>query len=47
VDTTVVETNIHYRMSSLKLVYSAGVNPARARVRGPVTWIVRRKETES
>ena len=47
VDTTVVETNIHYRMSSLMLVYSAGVNPARARVRGPVAWIVRRKETES
>jgi len=47
VDTTVVETNIHYRMSSLKLVFSAGVNPARARVRGPVAWIVRRKETES
>jgi IS5 family transposase len=47
VDTTVVETNIHYRMSSLKLVYSAGVSPARARVRGPVAWIVRRKETES
>jgi hypothetical protein len=47
VDTTVVETNIHYRMSSVKLVYSAGVNPARAIVRGPVAWIVRRKETES
>ena len=47
VDTTVVETNIHYRMSRVKLVYSAGVNPARARVRGPVAWIVRRKETES
>jgi IS5 family transposase len=47
VDTTVVETNIHYRMSSVKLVYSAGVNPARARVRGPVAWIVRRKETKS
>jgi transposase, IS5 family len=47
VDTTVVETNIHYRMSRLKLVYSAGVNPARARVRGSVAWIVRRKETES
>jgi IS5 family transposase len=46
-DTTVVETNIHYRMSSLKLAYSAGVSPARARVRGPVAWIVRRKETES
>ena len=46
-DTTCVKLNIHYRMSSLKLVYSAGVNPARARVRGPVTWIVRRKETES
>ena len=36
VDTTVVETNIHWRMSRVKLVYSAGVNPARARVRGPV-----------
>ena len=47
VDTTVVESNIHYRMSRVKLVYSAGVNPARARVRGPVAWIVRRKETES
>jgi hypothetical protein len=47
VDTTVVETNIHYRMSRLKLVYSAGVSPARATVRGPVAWIVRRKETES
>ena len=47
VDTTVVETNIHYRMSRVKLVYSAGVSPARARVRGPVAWIVRRKETES
>ena len=47
VDTTVVETNIHYRMSSVKLVYSAGVNTARAIVRGPVAWIVRRKETES
>src|SRR6266702_2819968 len=47
VDTTVVESNIHYRMSRIKLVYSAGVNPARARVRGPVAWIVRRKETES
>ena len=47
VDTTVVETNIHYRMSIVKLVYSAGVSPARARVRGPVAWIVRRKETES
>ena len=47
VDTTVVETNIHYRMSRVKLVYSAGVNPVRARVRGPVAWIVRRKETES
>jgi len=35
VDTTVVETNIHYRMSRVKLVYSAGVSPARARVRGP------------
>ena len=46
IDTTVVETNIHYRMSRVKLVYSAGVNPARARVRGPVAWIVRRKETE-
>lgn len=46
-DTTVVETSIHYRMSSLKLAYSAGVSPARARVRGPVAWIVRRKETES
>ena len=33
VDTTVVETNIHYRMSRVRLVYSAGVNPARARVR--------------
>jgi hypothetical protein len=47
VDTTVVETNIHFRMSRLKLVYSAGVSPARATVRGPVAWIVRRKETES
>jgi len=47
VDTTVVETHIHYRMSRVKLVYSAGVSPARARVRGPVAWIVRRKETES
>jgi transposase, IS5 family len=47
VDTTVVETNIHHRMSRVKLVYSAGVSPARARVRGPVAWIVRRKETES
>src|SRR5437899_2874022 len=47
VDTTVVESNIHYRMSRVKLVYSAGVSPARARVRGPVAWIVRRKETES
>jgi IS5 family transposase len=47
VDTTVVETNIHYRMSRVKLVYSAGVSPARAKVRGPVAWIVRRKETES
>jgi hypothetical protein len=47
VDTTVVETDIHYRMSRVKLVYSAGVSPARARVRGPVAWIVRRKETES
>jgi len=47
VDTTVVETNIHYRMSRVKLEYSAGVSPARARVRGPVAWIVRRKETES
>ena len=28
-------------------MYSAGVNPARAKVRGPVAWIVRRKETES
>ena len=28
VDTTVVETNIHYRMSRVKLVYSAGVSPA-------------------
>ena len=34
-------------MSRVKLVYSAGVSPARARVRGPVAWIVRRKETES
>jgi len=33
VDTTVVETNIHYRMSSQRLAYSAGVNPARAIVR--------------
>jgi len=47
VDTTVVETDVHYRMSRVKLVYSAGVSPARARVRGPVAWIVRRKETES
>jgi hypothetical protein len=47
VDTTVVETNIHYRMSRVKLVYSAGVNPVGARVRSPVAWIVRRKETES
>jgi hypothetical protein len=47
VDTTVVETDIHFRMSRVKLVYSAGVNPARARVRGPVAWIVGRKETES
>jgi IS5 family transposase len=47
VDTTVVETDIHYRMSRVKLVYSAGGSPARARVRGPVAWIVRRKETES
>jgi IS5 family transposase len=47
VDTTVTETNIHYRMSRVKLVYSAGVSPARAKVRGPVAWIVRRKETES
>jgi len=36
VDTTVVETDIHYRMSRVKLVYSAGVNPARERVRDPV-----------
>ena len=47
VDTTVVETNIHYRMSRIKLVYSAGVNPVGARVRSPVAWIVRRRETES
>ena len=47
VDTTVVETNIHYRMSRVKLVYSAGVSPARVRVRVPVAWVVRRKETES
>jgi len=47
VDTTVVETNIHYRMSRVKLVYSAGDSPARARVRGPVAWMVGRKETES
>src|SRR6202162_5999529 len=47
VDTTVVETDIHYRMSRVKLVYSAGANPARARVRGPVAWIVRRKGSES
>jgi len=47
VDTTVVETNIHYRMYRVKLVYSAGVNPVGARVRSPVAWIVRRKETES
>ena len=33
VDTTVVETDIHYRMSSVRLAYSAGVNPARATVR--------------
>jgi IS5 family transposase len=39
VDTTVVETNIHYRISGFKLVYSAGVSPARARVTGPVAWI--------
>ncbi len=37
----------HDRMSSVRLVYSAGVKPARARVRGPVAWIVRRKETKS
>jgi hypothetical protein len=30
-----------------RLVYSAGVNPAGARVRSPVAWIVGRKETES
>jgi hypothetical protein len=47
VDTTVVETNIHFRMSSERLVYSAGVNPVWAKVRSPVAWIVRRKETES
>jgi IS5 family transposase len=47
VDTTVVETNIHFRMSSERLVYSAGVNPVGAKVRSPVAWIVRRKETES
>jgi hypothetical protein len=47
VDTTVVETDIHYRMSSLMLVYSTGVNPVGAKVRSPVAWIVRRKETES
>jgi hypothetical protein len=46
-DTTVVETDIHYRMSSERLVYSAGVNPVWAKVRSPVAWIVRRKETES
>jgi hypothetical protein len=46
-DTTAVETNIHYRMSSLMLMYSAGVNPVGAKVRSPVAWIVRRKETES
>ena len=37
----------HDCMSSVRLVYSAGVKPARARVRGPVAWIVRRKETKS
>jgi hypothetical protein len=42
-----VETNMHYRMSRVKLVYSAGVNPVGARVRSPVAWIVRRRETES
>jgi IS5 family transposase len=47
VDTTVVETNIHYRMSRERLVYSAGANPAGAKVRSPVAWIVGRKETES
>jgi hypothetical protein len=41
------DTDRHFRMSRLKLVYSAGVSPARATVRGPVAWIVRRKETES
>ena len=34
-------------MSSVRLAYSAGFKPARARVRGPVAWIVRRKDTES
>src|ERR1700692_2526703 len=47
VDTTVGDTTVYYRISRVKLVYSAGVSPARARVRDPVAWIVRRKETES
>ena len=34
-------------MSSIRLVYSAGVKPAGARVRGPVAWVVGRRETKS
>jgi IS5 family transposase len=35
VDTTVVESNIHYRMSSLKLVYSAGVQSRQGKSQRP------------
>ena len=38
---------IHVRMCvQLRLVCSAGVSPARVRIRSPVTWMAGRRETE-
>jgi hypothetical protein len=36
-----------WRCVQRRLAYSVGDSPTRAKVRNPVAWIVRRKETES